>query len=228
VGLLALLAVHVTLRAEGLFGPARERPLILLSFLLLWPAPWLLLRRKERQVIGFAGARELRWWPLAALAGMATAALCFGLCYALYRDGAQNPFVSIRQSFLGGRFPAVGPLLLFVIFTGPALIFSPVGEELFCRAALYGRVSQRLGRLAGVLASASVFATVHLLHHGLTWRHGELGFIGASGALFWVMMFATSLVFSTLRRAGGSIWLCVVSHSAFNLVMNAAIFSVLV
>jgi membrane protease YdiL (CAAX protease family) len=121
--------------------------------------------------------------------------------------------------------------VLFLIFTGPALIFSPVGEEVFCRGVIYGRVrasgdggSSR--QLAGAFTSAAVFATIHLMHHGLVVADGVVGFRVASGAAWFVMMFVTSLLFSGVRSAGASIWLAVVSHAAFNLAMNAAIFAV--
>jgi hypothetical protein len=41
------------------------------------------------------------------------------------------------------------------------------------------------------------------------------------------MMFFTALLFTALRRGGGTLWLAVVSHAFFNLAMNALIFSVL-
>jgi hypothetical protein len=188
-----------------------------------------LLDREERRAIGFGAPRRPRWWLASAAAGAGCAALCFAVCWGLFGEGVQNPFVSIRQSFLGGAgIPPLGPLGLFLIFTGPALVFSPIGEEVYCRGVVYGRVRRQWGAAAGALASAGVFASVHLLHHGVTLSSGVLGFIGWSGALWFVLMFGTSLMFTGLRKAGRSIWLAVVSHSAFNLVMNACIFSVLV
>ncbi len=136
----------------------------------------------------------------------------------------------MHDSYLSGAVPAVGPLGLFLIFTGPALIFSPFGEEVFCRGVIFGRVNasgkNRASRaLAGTLASATVFASIHLLHHGVTLTDGSVGFRVVSGTMWFVMMFLTSILFSSLRSAGGTIWLAIVAHSAFNLGMNAAIFA---
>ncbi len=227
IGAAVALAVHTVMRARGLFGPPQGRPLILASFLLFWPTPWLFLRADERRAIGFGRPRAWTWWPIAVLSGVAAALICFGLSWLLFAATADNPFISIRQSFLSGGVPPVGRLGLFLIFTGPGMIFSPFGEEVFCRGVLYGRVrAASSSALAGTLASASIFASIHLLHHGLTLHDGEVGFRLLSGVLWFVMMFCTSLLFSALRTAGSTIWLAVISHSAFNLAMNAAIFSV--
>jgi uncharacterized protein len=230
-GLLAFLMVHVWLRAKGLFGAPSLRPLILGSFLLLWPTPWLLLSTAERQQIGFGKPQARVWWLTALASGMAAALVCFVIAWLLFGATPDNPFVSVRASFLSGGVPPVGPLGLFLIFTIPGLIFSPFGEEVFCRGVIYGRVRSALGdpssAAVGIAVSALVFATIHLLHHGVTVTDGTLGFRVGSGAVWFTMMFLTSLVFSTLRRAGGSIWLAIAAHSAFNLAMNAAIFSVL-
>jgi hypothetical protein len=223
--------VHVALRARGLFGPPSLRPLILGSFLLLWPTPYLLLSADERRQIGFGKPKGARWWGIATVAGLVAALGCFALAWLLFGATPDNPFISIRNSFLSGGAPAVGPLGLFLIFTGPGLIFSPYGEEVFCRGVIYGRVrasgdhpGSRQG--AGIVASAVVFASIHLLHHGLTLSDGVAGFRVVSGAVWFGMMFLLSIMFSTLRSAGGSIWLAIIAHSAFNLAMNAAIFSV--
>jgi hypothetical protein len=231
LGLMAFLAVHVALRARGLFGPPNLRPLILGSFLLLWPTPYLLLSAGERRQIGFGKPNARRWWLIALGAGMAAALTCFALAWLLFGATPDNPFVSVRASFLSGGVPPVGPFGLFLIFTGPGLIFSPYGEEVFCRGVIYGRVKaalgERSGQIAGIISSATIFASIHLLHHGLTLTDGAFGFRVVSGAVWFGMMFLTSIMFSTLRSAGRSIWLAIIAHSAFNLAMNAAIFSAL-
>jgi uncharacterized protein len=225
-GLVVWLAAHTALRAYGLFGPADARRLIVLSFLMLWPTPFLLLTREERRAVGFGAPRKAMWWLIAFLAGAAFAGAAFALCFALYGASAENPFVSVRASFLtGAGIPDVGPLALFLIFTGPALVFSPIGEEFFCRGVIQERVGSVWGAAAGVVASAGVFAALHMLHHGITFRDGAIGFIGVSGLVWFALMFGVSMLFTTLRKGGGSIWLAVVAHAGFNVVMNAAIFS---
>jgi membrane protease YdiL (CAAX protease family) len=119
-------------------------------------------------------------------------------------------------------------MALFLIFTGPALITSPVGEEFLSRAVIHQRAAASWGPLAGGIVSASVFAGLHLMHHGITYSSGAVGFVGASGLLWFALTFAVSLMFTALRKRGGTIWLAVLAHAGFNLAMNAAIFSVLV
>lgn len=230
IALIAWLAVHAALRAYGLFGPVEARKLILASFMLLWPTPWIMLTREERRAIGFGPPPRAAWWLIAPLMGAVFAVVAFGACYALYGASADNPFVSIRQSFLTGPDIPTGlsPMALFLIFTGPALIASPVGEEFLSRAVIHQRAAAAWGPMAGPIVSASVFAGLHLMHHGITYSSGAVSFIGASGLLWFALTFAVSLMFTALRKRGGTIWLAVLAHAGFNFAMNAAIFSVLV
>ncbi len=227
-GLGLWLALHAGLRATGLYGPADARPLILLSFFILWPAPFLLLGREGRRVIGLFRAPGLERAALAAGAGAAFAAGAFALCWGLFADQASNPFVSVRDSyFSGAALPPLGVAGLFMLFTIPALIFSPVGEEIFCRGVIWRRISLLAGPAAGVATSAAVFASLHLLHHGLLVEAGAIGFRWGSGLTWFALMFTVSILFSALRAWGGTIWVAVIAHAGFNLAMNAAIFTVL-
>lgn len=80
--------IHVALRGYGLFGDPLDRKFILVGFLLLWPSPWLFLRREERAELGWVGPAHARGGrcrrQVAALA-------CFGSSFALYGDWAPNP-----------------------------------------------------------------------------------------------------------------------------------------
>jgi hypothetical protein len=227
-GLGLWLVLHAGLRATGLYGPAEARPLILLSFFMLWPAPFFLLGREGRLAIGLFQAPGLMRAGLSAWAGAAFAAGAFALCWALFGDQASNPFVSIRDSyFSGAALPPLGQAGLFALFTIPALIFSPVGEEIFCRGVIWRRISLLAGPAAGVAASAAIFAGLHLLHHGLVLDAGAIGFRWGSGAIWFALMAAVSLLFSALRSWSGTIWAAVIAHAGFNLAMNTAIFTVL-
>lgn len=227
-GLGLWLVLHAGLRATGLYGPAEARPLILLSFFMFWPAPFFLLGREGRRAIGLFRAPGLMRAGLSACAGAAFAAGAFALCWGLFGDQASNPFVSIRDSyFSGAALPPLGLAGLFALFTIPALIFSPVGEEIFCRGVIWRRISLLAGPAAGVAASAAVFAGLHLLHHGLLVEAGAIGFRWVSGLVWFALMAAVSFVFSALRSWSGTIWAAVIAHAGFNLAMNAAIFTVL-
>lgn len=74
------------------------------------------------------------------------------------------------------------------------------------------------------MLSALVFATAHLVHHGIFVSDGAVVFRAASGALWFLSMIAASLLFSFARRFAGTIWASVVCHAGFNLGMNTFIF----
>ena len=224
-GLLLVLAAHAGMRFAGLFGPADWRPLVLASFLMLWTTPYIFLGKEDRRAIGLGrsggAARLLMAFAVGALAALAV----YWSAAAIFGQGAEHPFSSVRASYFSGRTPDLPPLGLFLAFTIPALIFSPVGEEFFCRGVI-ARIGEKQGGAAfGVFLSAAVFALLHVMHHGLFRTPEGWGYVGSSG-LFWILqMFALSVLFSILRRWSGSIWAAVSAHAGFNLAMNGVIFT---
>ena len=224
----AVLAVHLALRAVGLFGPPALRPLILTSFFFLWASPWIVLPARSRRALSLKRAPRAREAFATVLVGAALAALIGLGFYALYGPGPSNAFESVRASYFSGAYPPLGPVALFAMFTVPAMIFSPVGEELFCRGVLVEVGRSTVGYAFGVGLSASVFASAHLLHHGLSLTPDGVVIDRAGGALWFLAMFAASLVFSAARRFTGTIWGAVACHAGFNLGMNGFIFGVLV
>lgn len=223
-----VLAVHLTLRATGLFGPPPVRPLILTSFLFLWASPWIVLSR------GLRSRLTLRRFPsaLRALACFASGALLAVTIgsgfFSLFGTGPSNAFESVRASYFSGGYPPLEGAALFALFTVPAMIFSPIGEELFCRGVLVEVGRKLAGYAFGVGLSATVFATAHLLHHGVAVTNGVVSGDAVGGALWFLATFAASLAFSLARLKTGTIWGSVLCHSGFNLGMNAFIFAVLV
>ncbi len=222
------LAVHASMRFAGLFGPADWRPLILASFLFLWITPFLLLTRDDRRAIGLGKFMGAGWLADAFFVGAATALAIFASAWALYGLTPDHPFLSVRDSYFSGVTPPLPPFGLFLAFTIPAMIFSPVGEEFFCRGVIARLGERQFSAAIGVALSAGVFALLHVMHHGLVRVEGGWSFIGWSGALWFAQTFAISVLFSLLRLRSGSIWMAVVAHSGFNLAMNALIFSLMV
>jgi hypothetical protein len=216
------------MRATALFGPRAWALLLPLSFVAMALLPFLLLDRDGRRRIGLRPALHPRWYPLALLAGAGLASACAGLGALLFGSGADHWFVSVADHYRR-QFDSSGldRWALYLAFTLPALLFSPVGEEIFFRGllqtALEGRCSERL---SAALASA-LFALLHLCHHGLlltatgwTWRP-------VSAALWVLLMFATALALAALRRASGSLYPAMTAHAAFNATMNLWIFTLL-
>lgn len=114
----------------------------------------------------------------------------------------------------------------FLIFTIPALIFSPLGEEIFFRGFLDSALRERLSAPAARWVDAAIFGAIHLFHHGITRNaDGQMALHPLSGALWMGLMTGVALLFARLRERSGSLWPAVLAHAAFNLVMNAAIFT---
>lgn len=58
-------------------------------------------------------------------------------------------------------------LTLHLVFTLPALLFSPIGEEIFFRGMLQRALEQRFSTRASTMLECAAFGLVHLCHHGL-------------------------------------------------------------
>ncbi len=100
----------------------------------MWPLPFLFFTASGRAAMGLRKVERPAWLGRALLIGAASALLIFELGYELYGKGPANWYVSIRNSW--AIDPATAGLprgQLFLIYTLPAILFSPVGEEFFFR-----------------------------------------------------------------------------------------------
>ena len=224
---LILLVVLTGFRVYGYLGsePFENQP-VMVGFVLMWLVPILFLTEYGRQQIGFSQRISVKWILIAILSGAALASLCHLLGLALYGKGAQNWFVSVAYTYQSdGRITVLDRNVAFALFTIPAIVASPIGEEVFFRGIIEQSNRHRWTPFAGACLAAGLFALVHLIHHGI-YRdfNGEFEIMPVPGAIWFGLMFGTSLVFSYLRQKGLSIWTAVAAHSAFNLVMNTYIF----
>lgn len=164
---------------------------------------------------------------IAPFAGVAASVLCFVLGYALFERTADNWFVSVANSFRTQPTPGFSAIQLHLMFTIPAMIFSPIGEEIYFRGVLQCALETRFSpRLSAVLESGW-FGAAHLIHHGLFLTAVGLSFRPVSGLLWFLLMTSLSLVLVTLRKFGNSVLPAVIAHSAFNATMNFFIFGYL-
>ncbi len=221
--LLALM--FATMRAFGTLGSPGFRWMLPAGFVVMALLPWILLAPAGRRRIGLRPATSARWYGLAMLIGAGLALLCGGIGWVLFGNGPDNFYVSIAGNYRG-TMPTAGMSLAmaYAIFTIPALLFSPIGEELFFRGFLQEVLALRWSPRAAVLAEASLFGLVHIVHHGLYWSVDGLAVRPASGLLWILLMAATGVTFAWLRARSGSIFPAIIAHMAFNAVMNAVIF----
>ncbi len=224
----ALALGFAALRAAGLLGPSQARALLPLGFVGMALAPLLLLDRTGWRQIGLAMPSGAAPVLRGLAAGAAAALACFGLAWLLAGAGADNPFVTIAASYRATfDTSALGPVALYLAFTVPAVMFSPIGEEVFFRGLLQRALEQRYGAAASTAIECGAFGVVHLCHHGLAPGPGGVA-PGALSALLWVgAMCAVGWLFAALRRRSGSLLPAVAAHAAFNMTMNGAIFGLL-
>ena len=137
-------------------------------------------------------------------------------------------FVTIARNF-GRSFDTGGKstFLLFAVFTVPSMIFSPIGEEFFFRALLQRSLEDFTSRSLATVCECSVFAIVHLCHHGLYRTSMGFSFWMPSSIIWAALMFLAGYLFAYFRNTSDSIFPAVVCHMAFNATMGVYIFSVL-
>ncbi|MET0981545.1 MAG: type II CAAX endopeptidase family protein [Telluria sp.] len=222
---LAFVLASSAARAAAMFGPGTWRGIFLLVCIAMAALPWLVLSRTGRHQVGLQRPRELAWLPLGLALGVLAASACFWFGFALYGAGPDHWFVSIARSFRQQPTPGFSLLQLHLMFTIVAILFSPVGEEIFFRGFLQKVLEDRHGRTRATVMEAALFALVHLCHHGILVTSAGITLLPVSAALWVAQMFLLSLMFAWLRRKSDSILPSIVAHAAFNAAMNHWIFT---
>lgn len=222
---LMLAAAFAAMRAGGVLGPPALRWLLPASFTAMALTPWLLMNAHGRRQIGLRRPdRAGAYLPAIALGALASLA-CFAIGMALFGRGPGNWFVSIANNYRGVMdTTGMSLLTLHLVFTLPALMFSPIAEEIFFRGILQRTLEQHLSARASTVIESAAFGAVHLCHHGLLLGAAGLGWMPLSGSLWMLLMFCTALLFAGIRKRSGSLYPAMAAHAAFNLAMNAAIF----
>jgi len=222
---LGFAVVSSLVRAAAMFGPAAWRGLFMLACIAMALLPWLLLDRSGRRAIGLQRPIHPAW----LLAGLAIGALAASFCYwlgaMLYGTGPDNWYISVARNYQLQPTAGWSLLQLHLVFTTVAILFSPIGEEIFFRGLLQKVLEERHGATRATLGEAAWFALVHLCHHGILATSLGWTILPVSGALWVAQMFLLSLAFAWLRRRSDSIWSAVLAHAAFNAAMNGWIFA---
>ncbi len=95
---------------------------------------------------------------------------------------------------------------------------------MFFRGLLQKALEERFTTQTSTWIECAAFGLVHLFHHGLI--IGALGFhfLPKSAFLWFCLMTTVAYLFAWLRKGGGSLYLAMISHSAFNFMMGTCIF----
>jgi membrane protease YdiL (CAAX protease family) len=136
-----------------------------------------------------------RWWAVGAAAGLGAAALAWAVSVVVER-WAPVPIHPV-ESLLERATDVPDLLLVLVAVTVPVA----VGEEIFFRGFAYRILRARLGLVAGVGASALLFALVHGLEPGA-----------------WLPILPVGVVLALLVERSGSLWPAVTAHGVVNTV----------
>jgi membrane protease YdiL (CAAX protease family) len=218
--------LFAAVRGFGMLGPGAVSPLIPLGFVVMMILPFIFLTSQGRQQIGLKKSDKLLPYFIAIIYGVLAATLCFALGILFFDKGPDNWFVTIANYYIG-QVPGAMDMPIqrfFIIVTVPALIFSPIGEEIFFRGFLQDALQSRFGLQVSMIIESGIFGLVHLFHHGLVRSNGGIQFYPVSGMLWVMLMFVTAYGFALLRKRSGSIYPAIVAHAVFNLTMNYFIF----
>ena len=198
---------------------------IMLNFLLMWFLPFIFFTKEGRQAMGLKKVEHPRWLGWSLCLGMGGALVVFGIGWVLYGRSPDNWYVSVLDSFsVGAEQMQISRFALFCIYTLPAMIFSPIGEEFFFRGMLHESVREQWGAIVATPVNSIAFGGIHLLHHGVRWDSTGGHLLLESGFLWVGLMVGLSWLFTVCRQRSGSIWSAVIAHSGFNLIMNLTIF----
>lgn len=188
-------------------------------------APFIFLNRYGQKKTGLTRPARFRWLPVAFITGLAASLVLYLIGQYLYGSSYQNWYQYIGKSYnIPPDITDDGRDTLFMIMAATAMIFSPVGEELFFRGIVHTSFAASIGQKSASLVDATAFALTHLSHFGLVFIANQWHFFTVP-AIIWVLaMFFVSLLFYQARKYTGSIAGAIVCHSAFNLGMVYCIF----
>ena len=225
IGIIAGL-LFAAIRAIGIIGPPAYRFVLPLGFIVMMLMPFIFLNKEGRRKTGLVKSNYAKYYLIAIAAGASLALVCYGLGWLLFGLSDDNWFVSIKNSYFR-TFDTTGMPLqqLFIIFTIPAFIFSPIGEEIFFRGFLQEALATKFSYKLSMIIDSMFFALIHLFHHGIVKdQTGQLNFYPLSGFIWVLLMFVTAMAFAILKKNCGSIYPSIIAHAVFNVVMNVCIF----
>ena len=196
---------------------------------MMWFLPFIFLSRSGRLEIGIKRIEKPTWIWGALLLGAGGGIIVFIAGYVLFGNSENNWYISMRNSFqIDKTMMELPKIQLFLIYTFPALLFSPIGEEFFFRGIIHESIKINWGQRIAVWINALAFSGIHAFHHGIYWDSTGIHVRIISGLLWFLIIMGLSWIFTKCREKSGSIWTSVIAHSAFNLSMNITIFLFLI
>ncbi len=187
--------------------------------------PILLLNKFGLRRIGIRRSSKISKIILAFISGLIASFILFYIGKSLYGNSYQNWYSYIGRSY--NISPDLAPdakRTLFLIMAGTAMIFSPIGEELFFRGIVHTSFRNSWDASRASIVDATAFAVTHIAHFGLVYVQDQWIFLFVPTLIWVVSMFLISMVFIYFKNKCDSLWGAIVCHAAFNLGMVYLIF----
>lgn len=187
--------------------------------------PFIFMNKYGRKAIGLTKPQKYSWLLVAFVAGLIASLLLYLIGQTLYGNTDKNWYQYIAKSYnipLG--INKKDKAILFAIMATTAMLFSPIGEELFFRGLVHTSFAESIGEKKASWVDSSAFALTHISHFGLVFINKQWHFFTIPTLLWVLSMFLVSLLFYSFRKNVGSIIGAIVCHAAFNLGMVYCIF----
>ncbi|NHJ47741.1 MAG: CPBP family intramembrane metalloprotease [Asgard group archaeon] len=225
-----LYVLFLVIRGVGCLGPESIRILILVGFVLMWPLPFIFYSRDGWKALGIKKIEKPLWLIWGLLLGIGAAFLVYLIGWGIFGNTNEHWYSILLDQVISEEDRAgMQKAILFLIATGPAIVFSPVGEEFLFRGMIHEAFNGSTHKWRGGVINSLAFGLIHVFHYGVSYNSTtRLEFQPWTGLLWFVLMVGVSGLFTLCREKSKSIYPAIVSHSAFNLAMNASIFLLII
>ncbi len=223
---IVLYLLFFIIRGLGSLGPESIRIIILVGFVMMWPLPFIFYSRNNWKLLGLKKINK-PWWILwGFLLGVGGAFIVYLIGWSIFGNTNDHWYISLLNQVISEENRAyMSNAVLFPIVTFPAIIFSPIGEELFFRGMIHEAFKKPEKIWLGGIVNSIAFGLIHIFHYGISYDSTNGFEIQPwTGLLWFFLMIGVSWLFTLTREKSGSIYPAIISHSAFNLAMNATIF----
>jgi hypothetical protein len=222
---LLVFAVLAAARFYAFYGPPQLRFLFLLHVLAMWVLPWIFLNAQGRGGIGLCKPRKTLFvLALSAAAGGIAGLLCFALGHATPHDSPANLLANVHRGLQLEQMRAALPLGVIIVAIGvPAVILTPVGEEILFRGIMQQALAQRFNRTSATLIQGVAFGIVHLHLIALARDAEGFHFRWLAGVATVVGCVLLAALFTACRIRSGSLYASMAAHAACNLSMIGAV-----
>lgn len=185
--------------------------------------PLVLLTRRGQWDIGWRKPENSAWLGWSALIGLLYGALAFALGQGLFGDTNENWAWFISRAYAPGG-PGGREWLVVLSFAIPALLFSPLAEEMLYRGLIHRCFWPLLGENGASRADSLAFALTYLAHFGLLQTAEGLRIQWFAAFLWVVLLFGLGRLLFLCKTKTNSLAGAIACHAGFNLGMGVLIF----